>query len=72
MTFEEYWVEVMGPAGYSRSSQYYVASERMWEAATKAERERCAKIADDVYLEGYQDQGATINYRILKGNENAT
>jgi hypothetical protein len=37
------------------------------EGIAAAERDRCAAIADAVFLEGYRDQGATVAHRIRQG-----
>ena len=70
ITFEEWWVERHGINWLARESSATRDEARAaWYAATKAEREACAKLADEIAYGPYELSGREIGEAIrARGN----
>lgn len=50
MTFEEWWREYIGRRGWTEYGKELARAA--WDAVTAAERERCARVAEEVFAAG--------------------
>jgi hypothetical protein len=69
MTFEKWWADFQETDEYKRDSFYWDdAAKAVWQAATLAERERAAKVAETHDADYWDDHaGQDIAAAIRKG-----